>query len=136
MSRSILLTLVALLLGACAVAPKPPAETMAQRVQKRWDIVVAGDLKAAYGFFSPALRESVSYESYLQSVLTRTVHWTKGEFREVVGCEDVVCKVRVAIHYEVNGLAPGQGTFKSVRMVIEDWIEVDGIWYFVPPDIL
>lgn len=128
--------LLVLLLAACAGSPKQPAETLEQRVQGRWDVVIARDFRAAYQYFSPGLRASVSYEQYLRSVFARTVRWSEGEFKEILECDEGVCKVKTSIHYEVSGLVPGGGAFKSVRAVIEDWIQVDGIWYFVPPDIL
>ena len=128
--------LAILLLAACAGSPKQPVETLEHRVQGRWDVVMAGDYQAAYQYFSPGLRTSVSYENYLGSVATRTVRWTDGQFKEILECDEDTCKVKTAIHYEVSGLVPGGGAFKSVRIVIEDWIQVDETWYFVPPDIL
>jgi hypothetical protein len=125
-----------LLLGACASSPELSMETLEQRVQGRWDVVIAGDYQAAYQYFSPGLRQSVSYENYLRSVVARTVRWTDGQFKEILKCDESVCKVQTTIHYEVSGLVPGGGAFKSVRVVIEDWIQVDETWYFVPPDIL
>jgi hypothetical protein len=122
-----------LMMTACAGVTKTPVETLEQRVQGRWDAVISGDYQTAYQYMSPGQREVVSYEMYLKSVFARTVRWTGGEFREVVGCEESACKVRTAITYEVSGLTPGQGRFSSVRAVIEDWIQIDGVWYFVPP---
>lgn len=131
------LAMVALIvmISACAGTPAAPTETLEQRVQGRWDVLLSDDLEAAYQYFSPGMRETVRYQDFVRKMASRTVRWTGASFQEVTSCDVDVCKVKTLVRYEVRAPA-GAGTINSSKVMHENWIRSDGQWYYVPEEVL
>ena len=91
------------------------------RVTKRWEALIRGDLVGAYGFFSRATRETYSLDLY--RVKMRPGMWREAKV-ESVKCEESVCEVVVMItvdHSRLRGM---------ITPVTERWIVQDGVaWY-------
>ncbi len=98
----------ALGVAGCATAPSTgtPGKGVAEaervavvtkRAEERWALLIKGDLKAAYGYLSPASKAVISLERY--ETKTKT-----GNFREVkmdqVSCDAEICKVRLYLTYD------------------------------------
>jgi len=124
-----------LLLAACAGNPSPPVETLEQRVQGRWDALLADDLEAAYQYFSPGLRQTVRFQDFVRNMASRTIQYTGAAVKEDASCDGDACKVEVVVAYAVRAPAGG-GMFKSSSIVHENWIRTDGQWFFVPMEVL
>ena len=120
----------AALLAACA-APVSQESLVEQRVNERWEKLLSGDLAGAYEYLSPGYRSSVTSLQYQRSILLKQVKWTSAKYLES-NCEGVNCIARVNVGYTVYGALPGVKSFSSSRDVEETWLQVDGIWYFVP----
>jgi hypothetical protein len=131
--RSGLLELMgaAIVVAGCATAPgihtqsayagKPIEDQVRDRAAKRWQALIAGDLDAAYGFFSPATKATYPIELY--RVKMRPGMWRDAKV-EMVKCADQVCDVTVVLtldHSRLKGI---------VTPVAERWIVQDGLaWY-------
>lgn len=128
--RTILLMLVTAI--ACTGCPSDLPNTLEERVQLRWDALLAGDIDTAYRLLSPGFREAVSQDLYSSRLSARTVRWTGTKFVEVASCEGEVCTVKVDVGYAVRAAVPGVSTYEGSRRGEERWIRVGGAWYFVP----
>jgi hypothetical protein len=121
---------LAVLLAACA-APVSRESQIEQRVNERWEKLLGGDLAGAYEYLSPGYRSSVSSLQYQRSILLKKIKWTSAKYLES-NCEETSCSATVAVGFTVYGGVPGIKSFSSTRNVEETWLQVDGIWYFVP----
>jgi hypothetical protein len=129
---AVMLAAVVLGVAGCASLPgggslskDTPAEAKAAAVTRRaldrWDLLIKGDTKAAYGYLSPASREVTSLERFQAKTNT-------GSFRAVkldgVSCEAETCRVRLFLtidHRQMTGL--------TVPLE-ETWVIADGqAWY-------
>ena len=108
--------------GCVAVTPRTPEEAVKARAQARWDALVKGDLKAAYGFLSPGSRAVTTQEAYGASI--RTGFW-KSAVVERAACDaPQACEAQVTIEYEFQG--------KRVKTPLrETWIREGTDWWFV-----
>lgn len=125
---------VAVLTAGCAgMAPKTPEEAVEERARERMQYVLAEDYAAAYEYLSPGYRSGVSLNDYQRRMLGRRFQWNDA----VVGkseCSEDSCKVRISIDYTIYGVLPGKDRFDSKAASVENWLRVDGTWYFVPAD--
>ena len=116
---------VALLAGlaACAGLPgKAPQDIVQERAQARWDALVRGDFKAAYGYLSPASRSVTSEESYING-LGRNF-WKAAQVKKVACPTEKTCDVDVSIEYEFKGM-------RTRTPLRETWIREDSEWWYV-----
>lgn len=127
-----LVALTVLFLSACAGMGAPPEEVVMERAQERMEYVLAEDYQAAYAFLSPGYRSGLSVNDYQKKMLTRRVQWNDAQVLQSE-CSSNTCKVKISVGYSVYGLVPGVRKMESQREIEEDWILVDGSWYFLPP---
>ena len=127
---ALLLAAVTLLSGCMGMQQQ--SETAGERAQKRWDALVSGEYEVAYAYLSPGFRSTLSPEEYRASMRARTVRWVKGTVFKAHECEPLRCQVTVKVDYKVASRMPGVGTYAMAQGLKENWINVDGVWYFVP----
>ena len=97
-------------------------EIVAQRARQRWDAVIAGDVKAAYGYISPAGRLVVTYEGYA-ATMRRGFH-KAARLTEVRCTSREVCDVTLEIEYVFSG--------KRMRTpLFEKWVRQDSEWWYL-----
>ncbi|MEM6573965.1 MAG: hypothetical protein AAGB27_09920 [Pseudomonadota bacterium] len=120
-----------LALAGCATAPDAP-QTLDERVQDKWDRLVAGDYIAAYEYYSPGYRSVTSLESFLQAMSSRSIPWLGARLRDTGPCEAETCAARVELDYRVIPRVPGAKPFESTRIVHENWIKQNNQWFYVP----
>ena len=115
-------------IGACATVPgsgslskdmPPEAKEAAvtKRALERWDALLKGDTKTAYGFLSPASREVTSLERFQAKMNTASFRAVK---RDKTSCEAEACKVRFWLTFD-HRVMPG------VTVPVEEtWVIADG----------
>lgn len=127
------LVLCALIAGCAGMqARNVPVEV---RAQQRWDALLAQDYETAYEFLSPGYRSTVSLENYKLAVLARTVKWTGAEVVRPMDCDENRCTMLMKIDYMYRSRLPGVGAYGMAQGAEEQWIKLDGVWYFVPDAI-
>jgi len=119
-----------MLLSACATTGTKPA-SIEERATARWDTLLGGDLAGTYEFLSPGYRSAVSSIEYQRSLLLNQLSWTGATYLSS-DCTDVACEVKVSLDYSVYGAVPGAKEFKGKQTIVESWVKLDGVWYFVP----
>ncbi len=110
-------------LAACAAMDKrPPEELVRERAQQRWDVLLKGDVKGAYGYLSPGSRAVLTAEGYEASI--RKGFW-KGARVEKVECTTAQsCDATATIEYDFQG----KRTQTPLR---ETWIKDGANWWYV-----
>lgn len=129
---AVMLAAVVLGVAGCASLPgggslskDTPAEAkvaaVTRRALDRWDLLIKGDTKAAYGYLSPASREVTSLERFQAKTNTASFRAIK---LDGVSCEAETCRVRLFLtidHRQMTGLAVP---------LEETWVIADGqAWY-------
>jgi hypothetical protein len=127
------LCLLALLLSACATAPRAPTATLEERAQARWELLLAGDVGGAYAYLSPGYQTMTSRDAYVARLGRRQVQWVGAEV-ESTSCPEGegYCEVVVALTYQVRSTLPRVGRMETTSKVSERWIQDGGQWFHVP----
>jgi hypothetical protein len=112
------------LVAACAtsVPSRPPEEVVKDRAQARWNALVQGDVKAAYEYFSPGSRATMSLTDFASGI--------KLGFWKVVTVDKVECgspdrcEVSTTIEYEFRGSRVKTPTR-------ETWVRDGADWWYL-----
>jgi len=114
--------LVAMVAGCAALGVGEPRELVAERAKERWDAVIAGDLRKAYGYISPAGRTVVPYEAYEKSI--RKGFHKAARVTEVRCTGPELCEVTLEIEYVFSGRQMKTPFF-------EKWVKQDSQWWYL-----
>jgi hypothetical protein len=135
-AASALFLLVFAELAACAgspISPSPEAEeaVLRQRVQARWDALLAEDFETAHGFFVPAERERRSVES-LRRRYSVQAQREQAQILQVMFAFNDPTRATVVVQQRFNT----DGTASSfdsepVGTWDELWEKHNGQWWFV-----
>jgi hypothetical protein len=109
-------------LGGCASLGAPPEQQVQVRAQERWDSLVKGDVKTAYGYLSPASRQLMDLANY-ESTL-RKGFWKTAQVDKVICASELSCEVHVTIEYEFRGM-------RTKTPLRENWVKEGSNWWFV-----
>ncbi|HEX4885492.1 MAG TPA: hypothetical protein VFX05_15220 [Casimicrobiaceae bacterium] len=115
-------------IAGCATLPaggsltrETPAEAktaaVSKRALERWDALLKGDTKTAYGYLSPASREVTSPERFQQKMNTSSFRGIK---LDGTSCEAEVCKVKLWLTFDHRVM---QGVTTPIE---ETWVISDG----------
>jgi hypothetical protein len=109
--------------AACAsVSQRPPEESVAARAQERWDALVKGDTKTAYGYLSPGSRAVMDQANFEAGI--RRGFWKSAKVEKAVCATQQSCDAYVTIEYEFRG-----GLTKTPLR--ETWIQEGANWWLV-----
>ncbi len=114
------------LLQGCATFGEeaPPEQLVQKRAQARWDALIAGQVEKAYGFNSPAYRDSVDFAAFKTRVASPPAK-LKGAEVLAVKCEEASCDVTMRLYFVP--LQPGFPELDTEHT--ERWILSDGKWW-------
>ena len=94
-----------------------------ERALERWRALIDSDLDKAYGYLSPANRETLQVETYKISL-------NPGLWRDIrvesTNCMVTVCEITLFLKYDLREI---KGLELKKK---ESWILEDGDWWFVP----
>ncbi len=97
--------------------PEAKAAAVAKRALERWDLLLKGDTKSAYGYLSPASREVTPLARFQARTNTTRFRAVK---QDTVACEAETCKVRLFLTFDHQ-------TMQGVVVPIEEtWVIADG----------
>jgi hypothetical protein len=132
-TRLAIVLLLAALLSACATTPKTPTQTLEERAQARWQLLIAGDVGGAYQYLSPGYRTMNSRDAYAARLGRRQVQWLDAKV-ESTNCPEgeAYCDVIVALTYEVRSTLPRVGRMGTTSQLVERWIQDGGQWFHLP----
>jgi hypothetical protein len=114
--------LIAIAAGCAALDLRDSREVVAQRAKERWDAIIAGDMKKAYAFISPAGRTVLAYEGYDGSI--RKGFHKAARVTEVRCTGPELCEVTLEIEYEFSGR-------RAKTPFFEKWVKQDSEWWYL-----
>ena len=119
----VLASAIVVVLGGCAVLDQRPAEQQVQeRAQARWDLVLKGELSAAYEYMSPGSRAVMTRDQYVNSV--RMGFWKAVKVDKVVCETPASCEAHLTVDYELRG-SPIRTPAK------ETWVKDGSTWWYL-----
>jgi len=114
---------VTVLAGCASVETGPPREEVVKnRAQTRWNALVLGDFKAAYEFYGPGTRATVSLAEFTAGL--KQGFWKSVTVDKVECPAADRCEVSTTIEYEHRGMR-----IKSPSR--ETWIREGSDWWLV-----
>jgi len=120
----LVLLAVATLNGCAAVRAFDSAEEQVRvRAQERVDFLINKNLKGAYEYATPALRDLETIQQY-HSRVGGAALWTKAVVQKVV-CEEDACDVDVEVTYRILRL----GSIEMTRIIQERWVKSKNNWW-------
>lgn len=124
LNRQMVAVAMTALLAGCAasVPPRSSEEIVKERAQSRWNALVQGDVKAAYEYFSPGSRATMSLADFAGGI--RIGFW-KAVAVDKVECGNADrCEVSTTIEYEYRG-----SRIKTPNR--EVWIRDGSQWWYL-----
>lgn len=130
----------ALLLAACATTATNNTATSAeasqaalkQRVQARWDDLIARHAEKAYDYLTPGYQKTVSRKTYASQMNNRPVKWTKADVTSVKCASADNCEVYVMVYYTARMSVGAGGGVSSFAPLKETWLQLRNQWYYLP----
>jgi len=123
LKRILVVSLCASVVAGCAILDsRSPEQVVQERAQQRWDELVKGDLRKAYGYLSPGSRSVMSPEAYEGSI--KRGFWKSAKVDKVECATPQSCDAAVTIEYEFQG----RRTKTPLR---ETWIKEGSEWWYL-----
>ena len=85
---------------------------------------------------SAGARSVKTRERYATDMNDRPVHWKSAQVQSKNCATEDSCVVKVVVEYDAKIPMRAGGDVSSVAPLEETWIAVDGVWYYVPADLV
>ena len=121
-SRVAAVVLVAVSASCATVETRRPEDAVKEKAQARWNALVQGDVKAAYEYFSPGSRATLSLIDFTNGI--RIGFWKKVVVDKVECGGPDSCEVFTTIEYDHRGMR-----IKTPHR--ETWIREGTNWWFL-----
>lgn len=105
--------------------------TLEARAEQRWQLLIDGKPELAYDYLSPGYKQTRGRDEYAEITRNKPVKWVGVDFQDQ-DCDGEVCKVRLMITYTLDMPVQMVGKVESVDFVTENWLWIDGDWYYLP----
>jgi hypothetical protein len=105
--------------------------TLEARAEQRWQLLIDGKPELAYDYLSPGYKQTRGRDEYAEITRNKPVKWVGVDFQDQ-DCDGEVCKVRLMITYTLDMPVQMVGKVESVDFVTENWLWIDGAWYYLP----
>lgn len=129
--RLFLLALVssAIFLSACGTGEPEAPQSIDERVLARWGYLIERDFENVWLYYSPGFRQMTPQADYARDMDQRQVRWHDAELVSI-DCAAEQCDVVVKVTYQAVGAPNQMGRMRISRELAEQWILVDGQWWF------
>ncbi len=117
---------VLVLAGCAAFTPATPEQAVEKRANARWASMMKKDFAKAYTYFTPYIKATTTQDAYVAE-LGQGNAWLDVDVVSVT-CEQQLCKAKVRV--SVPSPMPGKFGDKITTHIDEDWVLVDGDWWF------
>lgn len=126
----------ALMISACATAPADndawrdsQRSVLKQRAEARWQMLIEGDFKEAYGFLSPDYRSVVNLQQYKKK-FGRSIDWRLARVDDIRYDSPTVATVLVKLTYATDLPGARGELIQNTREMPEKWLYKDGGWWY------
>jgi hypothetical protein len=107
--------------------------SVSQRAEDRWNHVINKRFDEAYDMFTPGYRQSMPREDWVNTIKNRPLRWTEAKAIDQACSNPLSCKVKIKIKFSLT--MPGAGDINSEDQIYEDWLQVNGAWYYLPKTV-
>ncbi len=104
-------------------------ERVGERAVERWQALIAGDFKKAYGYLGPGYRSATPFTAYEAKLTAAQVVWKKVELK-AVKCEPELCTVDLGLDYRPK--VKGFEAYQLQNRLTEKWVKADNQWWHIP----
>lgn len=117
-------------LGGCAaLTPKTPEETVAQRAEERWKLMMADKFEQSYEYTAPSYRALKEYKAYRLGYGPASA-WLGAKVYKVTCPTEENCNV--VLEVTVKNLTPIRTPANLATALDETWVREGGRWYVLP----
>ena len=120
--------LLVVVVAGCS--PQGPSESVEDRAQARWDLLLERDFEGAWAYMTPGFRETTNQYDYARDMAGRPIRWLSATVSGK-NCEEDICNISILVEYRAVGAPSGMGQMRLSRTISETWIRLDGAWWFV-----
>jgi hypothetical protein len=129
--KTLIIVAVAVLgLAGCAVTPPVAEQSVEERAQARWDLLLANDAIGAYEYYTPGYRQMVTRTEYAQDRGRRPIRIREARVKGAECQETDRCTVTTTITYSVPGGPTGINQMRMTRDIEEQWLRLEGQWWY------
>jgi hypothetical protein len=127
LTRWVLVPGAGLIFGGCVAIGQSgideATQEVSERAQKRWELVMKGQMEGAYAYLSPASRETITLVDFRKR--TAAGRWWRKIQLSKVDCRVDTCQVTMILEYDLFEI-------KGLKASIEEtWINDGGTWWLV-----
>lgn len=122
-----------LLLAACQqpAEERSAGEIVQERAQARWDALVNEEFAAAWEYYTPGFRQMSPQDAFAADMSARPVQWNAATVVSAQ-CQEAEskCTVLTEVTYQPGGGAEELRNVEITRDLEEQWILMDGQWWY------
>jgi hypothetical protein len=107
--------------GCATIDSRPAPEVVKERAQARANAIVAVDMKAAYGYFTPTARKDLTYEAFAAKMVPG--FWKVATVDQVECKREDLCYASLIVEYEYRG-------HRLRTPLRESWIREGNEWWY------
>jgi uncharacterized protein YchJ len=123
----VFLVLIAVFVAGCTKGK--PEDILQQRVNERWQALIARDYQAAYALETPAFRAAYDLQAFRRR-LGGLVEWSQAEVKEVaLSDEKDTAQVTVLASYTATTPFGAGDAYENTKPFEEQWIYLEGQWW-------
>lgn len=127
--RALFLAGMIVVMTGCKDPASEPEQPLDERVLARWSHMIERDFEAAWDYYSPGFRQTNPREDWSRDMERRPLRWHEAELVDL-SCGEDQCDVSVRITYQAVGAPAGMGRMRLSRELQEQWIRLDGQWWY------
>ncbi len=117
------------LAGCAAFQPQTAEESVAQRAQERWDLMMANKFEQSYDYTAPSYRALKEFKAYRLGYGAAS-SWTGAKVVKVTCASEENCNA--VLEVSVKNLTPIRSTANLATALDETWVREGGRWYVLP----
>ncbi len=110
----------------------PAQEQVRERVQARWDAIIAMDYDKVYTFATPTYRATYGLDHYRNQYAVQIIKESI-ELISITIPEDDPDTAFVRLNLTFVATSVPSGRYEGQALVHETWVRRDGQWWFVEP---
>ncbi|PYE76028.1 hypothetical protein DFQ15_11761 [Xylophilus ampelinus] len=115
--------------GCAFFQPQTAEQSVAQRAQERWDLMMANKFEQSYEYTAPSYRALKEYKAYRLGYGPSSA-WTGAKVVKVTCSSEENCNA--VLEVSVKNLTPIRSTANLATALDETWVREGGRWYVLP----
>lgn len=111
--------------------PHVPSQDLKERALERWALLLAKRGEEAFDYLTPGYRSNRDAKSWAAEMGARPITWKELGIHDVKCDTEDSCEVSVWSESTVK-LSVAMGTNSVFGGHLEEWLRIDGVWYYLP----